>query len=184
MVFTMLRKCRPFLSPLPHGSAFMWNDYSIQVARFGGNPKRAVFCSVLRCGKGSTCDTHSQHCLRVRAARHGGGRSFCQTNKLQCDGEGAATYKTFRVLAWLFFLVYPVGVPCFFALTLHFNYDHLFDVARRVVMIADSRTPLFRGLEQVCSTLPPTPFRLCHRYISRPVNRTARDESLTSTPRL
>ena len=31
IIFTMLRSCRHFISPLPHGSSYMWNDYSIQV---------------------------------------------------------------------------------------------------------------------------------------------------------
>ena len=32
IVFTMLRPCRHVASPLPHGSEWLWNDYSIQVS--------------------------------------------------------------------------------------------------------------------------------------------------------
>lgn len=31
VIFTMLRPCRQFISPLPDGSQYMWNDYTIQV---------------------------------------------------------------------------------------------------------------------------------------------------------
>lgn len=45
VVFTMLRKCRHIITPLPHGSHWMWNDYSIQV-RFC---EQLRFCVLLAC---------------------------------------------------------------------------------------------------------------------------------------
>ena len=53
----------------------------------------------------------------------------CGVSIVQCDGEGEATCKAYRALAWICFVIYPVGVPCFFALVLHQNYDTLFDAA-------------------------------------------------------
>ena len=53
----------------------------------------------------------------------------CVVLACQCDGDGEATYKAFRALAWFFFLVYPLGVPCFFFCVLHLDYAALFDVA-------------------------------------------------------
>ena len=47
---------------------------------------------------------------------------------VQCDGEGKGMYKTFRLLAYLFIALYPIGVPCFFGYTLYSNYDDLFDL--------------------------------------------------------
>ena len=35
----------------------------------------------------------------------------------------------FRLLAYVFIVVYPLGVPCFFAYMLYSNYDELFDMA-------------------------------------------------------
>ena len=32
IIFTQLRPCRQFMTPLPQGSEYMWNDYTIQVA--------------------------------------------------------------------------------------------------------------------------------------------------------
>ena len=51
----------------------------------------------------------------------------CVVLACQCDGDGEATYKAFRALAC--FLVYPVGVPCFFFIVLHLDYAALFGMA-------------------------------------------------------
>ena len=43
IVFTMLRPCRQIISPLPHGSAWMWVDYSIQVLSSALNASEQIF---------------------------------------------------------------------------------------------------------------------------------------------
>ena len=47
---------------------------------------------------------------------------------LQCDGDGKELYTTFRLLAYVFIILYPIGVPCFFAFVLYSNYNDLFDM--------------------------------------------------------